>query len=328
MKKISPDDISYLSLTPATASKLGECIQRVYGESYPLPEYYNGDYVAGLLADKLLYSEVALSPQGEAIGTNSTQLEQIGDLTADGTMTMVDENFRGLRILTSLGTRMTSVYQQLGIAYLQLYALALHHIVQEQSAAAGAAVTGILPTYFSHRATMSGFNSNEDRVGAVVMHLPLGQLPQRQIYLPAIYREPVENVYLKLGLRREVSNASGNLPDSPCTAVRDAKPSNQLLRLRFDLLGRDFSTLVSQALSEPGFDIFYLDLPLADPAIHQAVEIAREIGFFYGSLILERCGSDRIRMQYYDQALYQPDNLKIASDEGKALRDFVLKDAS
>ena len=70
-------------------------IEQVYADTYPIPEFYDPDHIAGAIAAGRLYSVVAMEGAGEVVGCMSTVLEQVGDYTADGSALMISPDYRG-----------------------------------------------------------------------------------------------------------------------------------------------------------------------------------------------------------------------------------------
>ena len=121
---------------------------------------------------------------------------------------MIAPEYRGQGIVARLGSEMVATYRQLGLGGLHLYALALHDLVQNQSQDAGAVVTGVLPAWFSSNASISGYDYPDTRIGAVTLFMPLAALPKRVCYLPAIYRQVLQQLYQRTwhGNVRELQN--------------------------------------------------------------------------------------------------------------------------
>lgn len=321
-------ELTFELLRADNTALLSQCLRRVYGDTYPIPEFYDAGYVRELIEARKLYTVVAQTATGEVVGSMSTALEMVGDVTADGSALMVDKAYRGHGVVGGLGKAMVSVYNDLELAGLHLYALALHDLVQNQSGRAGAVVTGVLPAWFTERAQVDGYPYPPGkRIGAVTLYLPMGQLPQRACYLPARYASVLSDIYQRLDAPRELLAASAVAPEVPTSACElECKTANRQLRLVVSQIGSDIGQRVRQLVVNRGADneVLYLDLPLADAAIDVAVNCAVEAGFFYGALMVDRCGGDRLRLQYYDPELAAPGAMVIASAEGRALRDLIV----
>lgn len=71
----------------------------------------------------------------------------------------------------------------------------------------------------------------------------------------------------------------------------------------------------------------YVDLSLGDPASVLLVDDLRSLGLFYGGVILERGGTDILRLQCLINANIKPDASVLADDHCRMLLDFVMSDA-
>ena len=317
-------------LTTDNAQLLVSAIERVYGNTYPIPEFYDAGYIARAIDAGLLSTVVARGQRGEIAGCMSTVLEMPGDVTADGSALMVAEEYRGQGITALIGERMVEVYQQLGLGGLHLYALALHDRVQNQSGAAGAVVTGVLPAWFSRQARVTGYDYPDARIGAVCLYMPLGALPARTVYLPAPYAQVLRGIYAELPAERDLQDCTETVQFPACTVLSlEDKPRNGQRRVLLERTGSDFDSVLAELLhdcDEAGREVIYLDIPLADPGCERAVQVARAQGMFFGALMVDRRGCDRLRMQRYDDILAAPDYMVLATPQARALLDFVQVD--
>ena len=160
--------------------------------------------------------------------------------------------------------------------------------------------------------------------------MPLGALPARTVYLPAHYQQVLSDIYAELPAEREQRACSANvqLPARTSMSVEET-PLNGQRRLLLERAGSDSGVLLSQQLqagSESCTEVVYLDIPLADPGCEHAVRVAREQGMFFGALMVDRRGCDRLRLQRYDEALAAPDHMVVATPQARALLDFVQAD--
>jgi hypothetical protein len=322
--------LEYKLLGSGESALLCQGIERVYGTTYPIPEFYDPAFVAGAIEHGLLHCIVALSDQ-QVVACMSTVLEAVGDVTADGSALMVAPEFRGQGIVANLGARMVETYQRLELGGLHLYALALHDRVQKQSQNSGAIVTGVLPAWFSRRARVAGYDYPDARIGAVTLYMPLGSLPRRVCYLPPCYESVLSELYARLSLQRDFLARSDayRLPATSRVAL-EQKTSNLQYRILLEQTGADLPDLLQQYVSQSlqkNIEVVYLDVPLSDPAAPVAVEAAREQGFCFGALMVDRRGCDRLRLQRYEQHLAAPEQMIVSSPDARALLDYVLRDA-
>ena len=321
--------IQYQLLASSDAALLASAIERVYGSTYPIPEFYDHEYIEREISSGRLHTIVARDGE-QLAGCMSTVLEEVGDVTADGSALMVAQQYRGQGITAAIGAKMVETYQRLGLCGLHLYALALHDLVQNQSGAAGAIVTGALPAWFSRRARVSGYDYPDARIGAVCLYMPLGKLPAREVYLPDIYEDILTGIYSQLTEDREFLRCP-NVLTLPAQSIfsLDEKPLNQQTRLVLEQTGEDLRAILADLLEKVAADseqVIYLDIPLSDPGCAYAVNAARDLGLFFGALMADRRGCDRLRMQYFAQAAAAPGHMVVATPEARQLLDFILSE--
>jgi hypothetical protein len=323
--------IQYKLLQATECELLITGIRRVYGKTYPVPEFYDPGYLHAAITANKLHCVVAMSSAQQVVGCMSTVVEQPGDFTADGSALMVAPEYRGQGIVAGLGEKMVETYSYLGLGGLHLYALALHDLVQKQSQNAGAVVTGALPAWFAKNAKVEGYDYPDARIGAVTLFMPLAPLPTRVCYVPGVYAQVLNSIYDKLALNRSFV-AEGSAAPAPARSVFsiEEKPDNAQLRIVLERTGSDFLDALDQAmvqLNREEYEVIYLDIPLNDPATNYAVAQARGRGFFFGALMVDRRGCDRLRLQNYDCALAAPEAMVVASDEARLLLDYILADS-
>ena len=323
-------DIKYDFLDVNQAEKMSQAIRRVYGDSYPIQEMYDAKYIAQSLADGSLYIATARNSSGDIIGTSGALLEGAGDLTADAIATMVVSDYRGQKVMTKLGAKLYEVYDKLGTVGTHLYALAFHDIVQRQSLAAGAVATGILPAWFEKHVNVTGYDYPDGRRGAVCLYLPIKDAPQRDIYLPSVYAETISSIYKQLSLHR-ILNAAPMKPQLPHKSLFKSheQNSNCQIRLMIDVIGEDITFLIDEHrrfVTEGKFEVLYLELPLNDSGIDLAINGARELGLFYGNLLIERRTTDFLRMQYYSPEIASSSSMALYGEEIHSFREFIESD--
>jgi GNAT superfamily N-acetyltransferase len=322
--------VRYQLLQPSQSDLLREGIKRVYGSTYPIPEFYDTDYLQRAISKGMLHCVVVLNENEQVVACMSTVLEVEGDVTADGSALMVAPEYRGQGIVAQLGHEMVETYQRLNLGGLHLYALGLHDLVQKQAGSAGAVVTGILPAWFSKEAKVSGYDYPDVRIGAVTLFMPLGVLPERSVYIPERYVAVLTDIYSRLALPRHVLPCSQSEVLPPATDSRlEVKPSNGQYRVLLESVGADLATVITTAISsaaQEGLEVSYVDIPLNDPRVDFAVEQVRSQGFFFGALMVDRRGCDRLRMQRFEAGVAAPEQIVIGSVEAADLLAFVLND--
>ncbi len=322
--------IHYRLLNASQATPFAEGIRRVYGDSYPLPEMYDAGYVESQLRAGSLYVAVASNDLGEVVGTSGAVVETPGDRSVDSIATMVDDRYRGQKVMSGMGRAIYEVHNQRDMVGTHLYALAFHDIVQRQSIGAGAVTTGVLPAWFGRHANVTGYQYPDVRRGAVSLYMPIVEAPLRRVYLPGSYAETLHAIYSEVPVPRDFGQplpSTAPAEKGRYTALEQA--GNQQCRIIVHEAGADLPALLLKhrsACDQRACEVIYVELPLGDASIEYAVACARDAGFFYGNLLIERRNTDFLRLQYYPESLAAPDAMALHGERTLALSDFVQAD--
>lgn len=324
-------NLTFRDMKETDARALCDCIRICYGDTYFVDDFYDPERLSVLINQGLLNSSIAVTTSGKVVGHLGLTLERSDDITADTLAAMVAPDYRGHRILVELGKQLMDTYERLGLVGLQLYAIAVHKIVQGQSTEAGGIETGILLGHFPADIQIEGFSSAYDgsRVAAVLLYFPLHPAPSRTVYVPDRYRDIIDSVYQELGLDRTIErNSTLSFSATTVTSIEE-KPRQGTARIRVDRTGVDLMEVIARFKNlslAKSFPVLYADLPLADPVSAVFINDLRSLGFFYGGIVMERSGSDILRMQYVNRKNVNPEAIVLARPYGKDLLEFVLSD--
>ncbi len=325
-------NLTFRDLTANDAQALCDCVKTCYGDTYFVEEFNNPEKLVDLIRRGAIHSQIAVIPSGHVVGHLGVSLEREGDITADGIAAVVAPEYRGHRILLDLGMQLVETYERLNLVGLQLYALAVHPIVQGHSTEAGGVETGILLGHFPPDMEIEGFPNAYDgrRIAAVLLYFPLHPAPSQTIYVPERYSKMIDSVYSQLNQDRTIRIGTDQ-PSIETTEVSiDEKPKQGIARIRINRVGHNLIEVVAafKERSRSIFPVLYVDLPMADPSSARFVEGLRSLGFFYAGIVLERSGSDILRMQCMNRNDVNPEAIVLARPHGKNLLEFILSDRS
>ncbi len=325
-------NLTFRDMTAEDAQALCDCVKTCYGDTYFVDDFYNPDKLSAMVRQGLLHSCIAVTPSGRVAGHLGLSLERTDDITADTLAAMVVPEYRGYSILLDLGMQLVETYEKLNLVGLQLYAIAVHDIVQGHSTEAGGVETGILLGHFPSDIEIEGFPNAYDgqRIAAVLLYFPLHPAPSQTIYIPERYQTIVDSVYSPLNQDRTIQNGTDQPLIERTIAAIEQKPRQGVARIRIEKPGSDLLETVAafKDRSRSSFPVLYVDLPLADPSSATFVEGLRSLGFFYAGIVLERTGSDILRMQCMNRKDVNPEAIVLARPHGKNLLEFILSDRS
>lgn len=323
-------NVTFHGLTANDAQALCDCVKTCYGDTYFVDEFNDPEKLAELVRLGAIHSQIAVIPSGRVVGHLGVSLERESDITADGIAAIVAPEYRGHRILLELGMQLVDTYEKLNLVGLQLYALAVHPIVQGHSTEAGGVETGILLGHFPPNMEIEGFPNAYDgrRIAAVLLYFPLHPAPPQTIYVPERYSKIVDSVYSQLNQDRTIRIGKKQPSIEKTIATIDEKSRQGTARIRIDTPGIDLIETVTafKERTKSSFPVLYIDLPLADPVSAGFADDLRSLGFFYAGIVMERSRSDILRMQCVDFSEINPEAIVLARLHGKDLLEFILGD--
>jgi serine/threonine-protein kinase RsbW len=243
----------------------------------------------------------------------------------------VDARFRGRRLILQTGARLAQEFAHLDLIGLYQFATTAHAISQRLVLATSSIETGVLLGYLPE-ATSSMQRPTDPlgwRIPSIMLYLPLGQAPAREVYVPRRYREVARDIYSRIGLERQLRELEPDLPDAPTRLRLVLETARSLARIEVERAGSDLVPAVSKLLREVASDdaqIVHLDLRLSDPSAPKSLELLRGLGFFFGGILPELREGDVLRLQSAQEEPRDRSVIEVFSEVGERLLDFVLED--
>ncbi len=327
-----PSELLFRTMTTGDANELCDCIRTCYGDTYPAEDFYNPEKIQALLSQGLLHSQIAVNHDNKVIAHIGTLLESNDDITADSITGIVHPAYRGHDVLFRLGDNVVDVYRKLNLIGVQMYVISVHGIIQNQIHSVGGIETGMLLAHFPAGTSMTGFDHayENSRIVAVLMYVPLHPAPKRVIYIPERYRSIIQNTYTKLGYERSIRDTDSHSINDQTIMSTNKGSSSGVIQVHVQTPGSDLPECIAklhQQFRLEGLEVMYVDLPLDNPAAALLIEDLRSQGLFYGGIIMERGGTDKLRLQRLINVNIKPDAAVLTDDYGKRLLDFVISDA-
>ena len=309
------------------------CTRRCYGESYPEPGFYEASYIRSELRARRLLSVGALV-DSRVVGHLGMRIPISGDSVAETIAGMVDPDYRGLGLMSAMGSQMSADYDKFGIVATRHIATGAHDRTQRNIVSSGGVATGVLlghiPAGTHYRGIEHGFG--DARIAAVVYFQAFGRLGALDVHLPVHYAELVADLYEQLELDRHLvprSHASPAAPDDSTRAWSSSLHHDQrrgISLLRVGSLASDATRpageLVGEMLSQNPV-VAYADVPIADRRAPELLDLLHERGFRFGALLPGTATSEAIRMQRLSGASIAPSATVTASPGGRALLDWI-----
>lgn len=326
----SGDDIVVRLVAPEEAALLIALIRRCYGESYIDPSFYSEALVGELLATGRLHSVGAFTEAGQLVGHMGITLRPHGGITADAGMTLVDPKFRGRGIARRVAVGLAQQSIALGLVGVHDYPVTVHAATQRIGAGFGVD-TGLMLANVPGDVVFQEMETPAPgaRASSLIRWLPFGLAPERSVYLPERYREPIEALYADAHLTRTVLQSDDDLGVHESELEQAYDKRRQILRLMVTRAGSNLAVRVEDETREAakrGGLVAHVDLPLADSATPVAAEELRTLGFSFAGLLPEYREGDVLRMQWLADSVDDAAFSVLSSDATRAIEALILKD--
>ena len=164
-----------------------------------------------------------------------------------------------------------------------------------------------------------------------MFYLRTNKEPHRDIYLPKRHQKILEKIIETNDLDRNICDIP-DLPERSDISKIDIGVHSGFGIARFKIIepGKDFKAVIKfrlQEISREKISCFLLDMNLSDPFTAESCKELEELGFYFSCIIPEMTEQgDIIRFQYLNNIDVDPSVIKTASDFGKELLDYTLKE--
>lgn len=309
------------------ASRLMAFVESVYGSSYPSDVLTCEKTISSLINEGLLYSSIAIDGDNRIVAHIAAILDKKSDITADCVGNMVHPDMRGSDIASRVSFPLIDIYSKKNIAGLHLYAVTMHTISQKKIMAGGGGVTGFLLGDWPSDISVEGFSAKNIgvRMPILMMYYSLADVPPRNIYLPELYAGIAREIYTNIKVQRNIKitrQIHNSLKFSESIVVDKKRQGSTFLR--YEVIGDDWKNHYDSFYSKFNRPALYIDIPLHSPISVAVIEELRNVGWYFGGILVERNNTDYLRMQNSGVNLtIENTNLLEA---GSRMSAFVLND--
>ena len=335
------ENITIKRLTAADAPLVVHCFERVYGNTYANPMFYDAQQLAQNLMDNTLRSVGAFF-QGQLVGHMA--MTHVGTQATSVEMgnTVVDPAVRGGGIAWQVGDELTQWAAELGYTGFLHYPTTDHHIMQQHSVKKGyetGLMLGYIPGHtdgqvrqFSDRAGVEP-SSVPLRQAATVVYQPLQPLPSQPaqrhpLFCPSTYRDTLEPLVEASGLHRTWQSTPANGVDITIKFEEQRFPKRGLRRLRVFEGAANLRSVCADFFDSIALlhtPCQHLDLAMQDPDLEHAVEMAKAAGFVFCAWLPGYGATDVLRLQRVAARVtqMQPD---VVNPVGKQLLNRIVQE--
>lgn len=314
---------------PEDADGIVDLFRSVYGEHYPVRLFYDPTAIIEANREQRYYSICARTLSGEIIGVQHLYLSSPCKFLYEGGATLIRKEYRNSKI----NNRMMDfaihdfVPRHLNIETVFGEAVCNHPYMQKSLLALDFVETAIEVALMPAEA-YSQEKSAAGRVATLNVSRCFAPKPHR-IFLPSIYEPELRKIYNRLDDSREIMLSSLEIaPGTATEADLTIFDFARVARIAVTNIGADFrerfSSLETEASAKDTV-VFQVWLDMTDPSIGVAVDILRELGYFFGGSMPRWFDGDGLLMQ---KLLCSPDfeGIVLFSDIAKELLNFIRSD--
>jgi GNAT superfamily N-acetyltransferase len=305
-------------------------VYRSYGYTYNFDWAYHAEDVDQLLESGVLTAWVAATPDGALVGQAAVHREPPDARLGEAGAAMVDPAFRHHGVGIELGRATLEWIQRQQLFGVFALATTRHSYSQKAFLDMGGRelglVLGIIPASVAYR----GIELGQGRGGAMVMYQRFGPNPAHEVHAPAQHREMLRRIYEAARLDGDfVDTATPRDPSGETQMDIHVLAGHDIAKLEVARIGTELAQVVRlhiERLMQSGIAATYVDLPLSLPETPPACDELERLGLsFAGVLPFGDDAGMRLRLQYLaPDVVVQHDDIKVASDFGAELRDYVL----
>jgi hypothetical protein len=330
---VGKGEVAFRYLQPDEGALLSEAIRAAYGESYDVRWVYDPEEVAARLAAGTYVSCVAESADGELLCHEGMSLDAAGDAVAHSGQAVTLPRARGQHLFTRTKRFLMDGARERGLAGMYSEATAAHPYSQRANLELGAHETGFLLGWIPASVDNDAAAERRPRrQSAALFYTKLNDGHERAVYAPPRHREVIEKTVELCELRGTLAEPpAGAEPPERSEMHVEVEADHNLAVITVLTPGTDLDTALGaerhHLFHAKNLDAVYVDLPLDDPATALLVDRLEPLSLTYAGIFPNtHASADVLRLQSLHRARIAPDDIAVASEHGRELLDYVLRD--
>jgi hypothetical protein len=324
-------DIQIRMLAADESARLGDAVQAVYGDTYPVLWAYDADEVARRISAGLLISAIAETSDGELLCHSALSLGKADDVVGHAGQALTLPAARGRHIFTTVKRYLVESVASRGLVGMYSEATSAHPYSQQALIDLGGHETGFLLGYIPESVDNSVSAPSVGRQSAALFFLRLRPGKERMLYAPSRHRDIVRDTVEICDFRAQIAEAPAR-PDLPSKSQFhvEVRPGDNVAVLSVMAAGDDLADRVDaerSRLFSDGIDALYLDLALERPETAHVSETLEQLRLSYSGIFPNnRAAGDVLRLQCLRKATALSHDIVVASPHGTALLEYVVAD--
>ena len=323
--------VSYVirRMKPNEAIDVSRVAYSSYGNTYLHPDIYYPDRVRELNRKKQLISFVAITDDKEIIAHIAFERSTDKGIPELG-VAFTKPEYRGLGCLNKLISTSLDEAEKLSFTGVFAQGVTSHPYSQKTLNKFGFLDCALLLSIF-HTLTFKDIEQNKPQRESVAVSFRYLKLPEKMtIYPPEHHAEMIAGLYEHIGFSPEISISNKFIEPIINKSVLSAK--TDLDNLAADIwvvtYGKNILEEVHRILHNfcrNNTVTIYLRIRLTDPATAKYTAEFEKMGFFFSGILPRSTANDELILQYLNNYVIDFNQLKMASDKGKEILEYVKK---
>ncbi len=319
-------------LQPQETLALAQLAYRSYGYTY-VSDFYHPDRIRQRIEHGLMDSCVAVTANGQIIGSLSLFYDTSEAKVAECGAAMVDPRYRGLNLFKEMKRFLFEHARGKGLNGIFSEAVTIHPYTQQGNLTLGLHETGILLSYVSDNVAFKKIGSEcmGQRQALVLFYARLNPEKMRTVYAPPVYSGLVERIYAENRMNRQVEEVTetglGTGTDTQLE-IQIRQDAFNDASIELHQIGEDAFEIIlhhTRELCEKKVEAIYLNVPMASrEAAILAGRLANK-GFLFAGVIPELKDGDVLKLQYLNNVLFDPAQVTVVSDTAKELLAVISR---
>ena len=327
-EKRSPLPFSVRPMLPSEALEVSRCAYTSYGYSYIHEDIYFPERVRELNRQERLLSFVAVTePGGTLIGHVALELSEDSEGLVEIGVAFVHPEYRGMGVLEKLTEVAISDARRRGFAGIFAQAVCTHPFSQKGGLKQGFRDSAL----FLSRLPVLGFkaieHAREQREALLLLFQPLRPAPDRKLFAPPHHLEMLKKIYANLGLAPEFATPESDRVQTPADgSISLSTDVYHSAKISVGCYGQNSENLVHRALKtlcHERVESVYLYLDLCDPLTAAMTEKFESMDFFFSGVLPGGTRSEKLVLQYLNNASVDYGALKFASEMGSEIAAYI-----
>lgn len=331
-KKPFPASLHIAPLMPDQAIEVCKTLYKAYGYSYFYPHMYYPERIVELHRSGHLFSAVALTDKGEVVGHAALIKTDPHARIAELGIGAVKPEYRSQGVLSRISEFLTTKARADGLLGIFGQAVTNHTFSQQVGIRRGFKDSAILLAYVPMTSSFRQITDKLSQRDSMVVHyLYLNKPSRNTVYLPGHHKDMLAKIYHDLGLTFEPGVTECRLkrvPDDEAVVRTIVTNVTGLAKIHVAQYGKNVLAEVKTRLKDlcmKKFETIYLYLDLSDPFTCLFTEEFEKLGFFFSGLLPGGSAGDALILQYLNNVPIDYGKLRIKSEEGKRLLDYVMQ---